>query len=272
MKNYGQSGVSTELEFGKNGTKIKNEASDQMSVLQQDGLALSRMKGANPVDAQDFVTKAYLENKPDAIVTGEIVDGSPAAGTSVGERRIVSVVSGTYPTLGALYYWDGSAWVAESMVDGLRISVSSTISQTGLELQEGHVYVYDATFDPGQNADWVDVGPSQGETNLYKAVTVDWDFNDQGTPLAIGTIPAGAIIDEILVSVDTVMDGTAPLIEVALATDGTIMADTLIDEAEVGLYQADFLQKVASSQAINISITGTGATTGAGSVLVKYKN
>lgn len=272
MKNYGQSGVGSTLEFGKNGTQIKNEASDQMAVYQNNLSDLSRMKGADPVDAQDFVTKAYLERQADVVATGNFETGSET-GSYNGQIFVVSKTGLTAPldVLGSIHRWNSttSAWEAITMVDGIRIAVNDTITGTDLTLEQGHLYIWDLDLNP--TSGWVDIGPAATEQNIYKAVTASFDFNDQGGAVSIGTIPAGAVIDEMLIQVDTAFDGTAPLLSISLATDGLIMADTLSDAEEAGLYQADSFVNSSASQAVSINVAGTGATQGAGRVIVKFK-
>jgi hypothetical protein len=61
MNNYGQKSVSELLEFSKKGPKIKKILDDLFGVYENDETALSRMQGKDPVNAQDFVTKTFLE-------------------------------------------------------------------------------------------------------------------------------------------------------------------------------------------------------------------
>jgi hypothetical protein len=270
MKNYGQSGVSSELEFGKNGTKLKNNASDQMQVLQNDGTSLSRMNGADPIDAQDFVTKGYLEREPDTIASGNIETGSET-GSFVGQTFVVtkSGLSAPFNVLGSLHYWDGTDWVAVAMADGLRLSVDDTITGTDFTLEEGFLYIYD--LDLNATYGWNTVGPAAVEQNLYKAVSNNFSFADQGGNVSLGTIPAGSVIDEIVVNITTAFDGTSPSLVVELA-DATVVQDSsLNDPEEIGLYQNDAYIINSTSQAVQVTVGGSAATAGAGSALVKYK-
>lgn len=61
MKNYGQNSVSDKIEFSKKGPKIKKILDDLFGTFENNETNLARMQGKDPIDAQDFVTKAFLE-------------------------------------------------------------------------------------------------------------------------------------------------------------------------------------------------------------------
>jgi hypothetical protein len=145
MKNYGQSGVSSELEFGKNGTKLKNNASDQMQVLQNDGTSLSRMNGADPIDAQDFVTKGYLEREPDTIASGNIETGSET-GSFVGQTFVVTKSGLSAPFVNITTAFDGtSPSLVVELADATVVQDSSLNDPEEIGLYQNDAYIINST-------------------------------------------------------------------------------------------------------------------------------
>lgn len=61
MNNFGQKSVSEILEFSKNGPKIKKILDDLFGAYENNESALARVQGKDPVNPQDFVTKAFLQ-------------------------------------------------------------------------------------------------------------------------------------------------------------------------------------------------------------------
>lgn len=61
-KQYSLSGVNRVVDLGKDGLRLANVNNDHVEAQNVDSTALVPFSGADPVDAQNFVTKHYLEN------------------------------------------------------------------------------------------------------------------------------------------------------------------------------------------------------------------
>lgn len=68
MNNFGQKSVSEILEFSKNGPKIKKILDDLFGAYENNESALARVQGKDPVNAQDFVTKAFLSANTQTLI------------------------------------------------------------------------------------------------------------------------------------------------------------------------------------------------------------
>jgi hypothetical protein len=62
VKNFGLEGVASSLQLGKGGANLVAD-SGKIAAKTADGSALTNLEAANPVAAQDVVTKTYLDNK-----------------------------------------------------------------------------------------------------------------------------------------------------------------------------------------------------------------
>ena len=70
-KNYGQSGLSSIVEFGKDGSLIKNNGGI-FELKNNDDSAYVRLVIADPQNDNEAVTKKYLETRSHVSVTGQI--------------------------------------------------------------------------------------------------------------------------------------------------------------------------------------------------------
>lgn len=109
------------------------------------------------------------------------------------------------------------------------------------------------------------------DSSQVKYVSVDFAF-DTSSPFNIGSaVPANSTVIRCMVQIDTAFDGTTPQIDIG---DGgqadRIMADTLINEDTPGLYVANVWVEYASLTQLTGTLTLSGATQGAGSVLIQY--
>jgi hypothetical protein len=111
--------------------------------------------------------------------------------------------------------------------------------------------------------------PFPSTADALKTVLVPFQYNTS-TASSVA-IPAGAIIDEVRVIVDTAFDGTAV---VAVGNNGTVDAyvattDTLLsltDRYEFGQSAG----ALGAADNIVVTVTGGGATMGSGRVIVSY--
>lgn len=99
---------------------------------------------------------------------------------------------------------------------------------------------------------------------------VDFTF-ETSSPFNIGdALPSGADVVGWMVKVDTTFDGTTPTLDIGDAGDDDAIApDTQIDLGTADLYAGDCWVDESSTQVIG-TLALSGATQGAGSVLIKY--
>ena len=104
-----------------------------------------------------------------------------------------------------------------------------------------------------------------------KYVTVDFAY-DSSSPLNIGSaLPANATVLRSRVKVDTTFDGTTPTLAIGISGSTTdIMSTTDNNLQTATLYvKNNWVEYVSSSQLI-ATITVSGASQGAGSILVEF--
>lgn len=100
---------------------------------------------------------------------------------------------------------------------------------------------------------------------------VDFAF-DTTSPFNVGSsLPANATVIKYFVQVDTVFDGTTPQLDIGDSGDpDAIAADSEIDLTATGLYTGDKWVEYASATQVIGTLTLSGATAGAGSVLIQF--
>lgn len=94
VKNYGLTGVGSDVQLGKGGSRLK-EVSGRIEVKDVTDAAYVNVAGLDPVDSQDFVTKAYFENNAASASNKLEV---PDDGTHGGAVNSWSVGATTYST------------------------------------------------------------------------------------------------------------------------------------------------------------------------------
>lgn len=270
MKNFNLKGVASELQFGKRGPKLSKDVDEKFHIKDALG-AYTNMKGASPVDAEDFVTLGYLRNNAiQAVVKGTINSAGDTASGQALPHGYIAVVSASgltapYDTVGELFRWDTTldSWAPVAMQEGFVVTVNNTLTGANLTLEEGFVYVWEG----GQ---WLNNGDTPVEADVYKAHAEE-QTNLTGSELSTYQIPAGALIDEIIVDVFTAFDDPAADLTATLNVDATPVIDASdCDLSVVGRYKIEKLIDSNSLQAINFAISGA-STVGGYAVVVKYK-
>ena len=104
-----------------------------------------------------------------------------------------------------------------------------------------------------------------------KFVTVDFAY-DTSSPFNIGSaVPDASTVIKFMVQVDTIFDGTTPTLSIGDAGDTDRIATTAeIDLETAGLYTDDKWVEYASSTQLTGTLTVSGATAGAASVVIMY--
>lgn len=264
-KHYELSGVSSDVELGKRGPRLKVE-SGTIAHRNQDDDAYVIARGAHPVDDNDLVTKYYLETRADVRVTGQIDGGSPPAAGTAGRIFICTTAGGAY-TLGYLYRDDGTQWVEIVPGEGLVIAVTDALTGGTDEYEADHLYIWDA-----DNTEWDDLGPSPTPTSTVKTARLSIVYTDTGANLVVN-IPANAIVTKVMLNVTQAWDDSNPTVEVGDATDADRLMTALgNDLAKVGLYVVDAGYLYGAATDVNITLadnTGT-PTQGQARVVIQY--
>ena len=280
-KKYRQSGVSNVLEFSKGGAKVKN-SSGAIEARNNGDSAYAVLRAADPVAANDVVTKQYLEaNGPAISVIGNIYDSgstTPASTqfTGAGQEGKIAICNETVGSFTALNLyrldtWETdvatSSWTEITAAENMIIAVSDASSGGSPAYSADHLYVYDA-----DNTEWDDVGPAASVTAVNKNFRAALAFGTS-TPVAIGTpAAANAIISKVIVDVTTAFDGTAPTLDIGVSgTTDLYMDQTEIDLKTIGTYIVDLYELDSGPTAIIGTYAADSSAAGAASILVKYE-
>ena len=164
-KEYGVNGLAPIIEIGKAGAKLKNNAGVLESRNNADA-DFAIMRGATPVDANDLVTKAYLEAYGAPVVIGNIYDNTgpdSAQFTGAGQEGFLAICNETTGSFTVDYIyrldtWDTdvatSTWTEIVPTEGMTF-VNANASSGGVDSYTAdHIYLWDADAPAG----WVDVG------------------------------------------------------------------------------------------------------------------
>jgi len=265
-KRYGVTGIGTDVELGKQGTRIINN-SGAVELKDKDGNFVVG-RGAAPVAENDFVTKKYLETKADVTVSGQIDGANPPAAVP-GAVYVVTTTGGTY-TAGELYYGiTGPTWEAITVPDGLKIVVTVALTGGTLEFAADTLYVWDA----GTSA-WLKIGPApEAVTGVEKTERASLVF---GTP---GVIPVGSpvaingIVIGVIVNVSVAFDGDTPatLIIGDVGDTDRLMTNAEVDLSKVGRYLVDPYYLYASATQVNATLgVGANPSAGAAQIIVQW--
>jgi hypothetical protein len=104
----------------------------------------------------------------------------------------------------------------------------------------------------------------------------EWTYLDDGVVLTVGVLPAGAVIHKPMSGVDVQVvtnAGTNNLMDIGTTADDDLYA-TNLSTASIAFVPLDeaVSMKVAADTTITatLDLTGTAATTGAGSIVIAY--
>ena len=124
--------------------------------------------------------------------------------------------------------------------------------------------------DPNTNGGDV-VNLSQLYASPVQHAKVSFAYNTS-SPINIGSaVPAGATVIGWMVQVDTLFDGTTPTLSIGDAGDDDSIATTAqIDLESTGLNTGDSWAEYISSTQVIGTLTVSGASQGAGKILIKY--
>lgn len=258
-KQYGLTGISSSVEFGKGGSRIKESSGIIEARNNADG-AYVIVRGLDPVGDSDLVTKQYLTTGASGgivSVTGQI-DGTAPPAVVPGAIYIVTKTGGSY-TLNELWYGGSVAWI--KITSAYRtMYVTTALTGNTREYAANAIYVYDG-------ADW------WRATNYYSVHDiVKFSFtnltnasvgtNTFGINIPVGgpgNIPASAYILRASVKVVTVFDGSSTL-SIGDSVDGVsaYMATSEIDLTTQGTYISQLQDgPTASARLFTATLAGT---------------
>lgn len=147
---------------------------------------------------------------------------------------------------------------ATGMTGNLTLTMPATAGSSGQAL----------ATDGAGNLTWV----SAGDTTLADKVnTTTLAFGDT-SPVAAMTLPAGAIVKQVDVIVDTPFNGGTPTASVGISgTTSKYMASTLMDLKTAGRYIATpSLPAAGADEAVIITYASSGSTAGSARFLITY--
>jgi len=261
-KEYGQTGVASEVEFGKGGPKLKDE-SGKLTAYQNDGATLQEVEGAAPTGPNAFATREYVDTRSGAPVTGQIPGSSPPAVVD-GAFYICTETGGAY-TEKNLYYGKGGSWIEKVPVEGMTIHVTDALTGYNQEYLADHVYIWDADAST-----WNDIGPYNTKTVKTERVTLA--FGDTGVNNIGSALPANARVRSVKANVTQTFDGTTPVLKVGDASDDDRhMTEAENDLETVGLYQTEVAHLYGSQTQVTATLTiGGTPTQGAVALEIEY--
>lgn len=275
VKNYGLSGIYSNVELGKGGPRVMQSAG-VVSFRNAGDSAYAVVRGAEPSGANDLATKAYVDKLAAVFVKAQmkndvarLPDDSGLFVPSEGDIAIVTTVGASWDTLKVLLVYRGAAWEhlfsGGVTPEGLRMTVTDSISG-GTDTYTGdHVYVWDA-----DGSVWVDVGPATALQNVTYGFKATLAFGDS-SPKTIKANATGRAV-RVIVNVTTAFDGTAPTLKIGDAgvTD-RLMATTEVDLKTIGIYIADCYYTYATTNIIATYVQDS-STVGAATIEVQVIN
>ena len=277
-KNYRQDGLSSSVELGKGGARVRDN-SGVIEARNNADSALAVFRAADPITATDVVTKQYLLANGNVTVIGNIYDvGATTPGstqfTSAAQDGFIAICNETVTTFtaGNLYRLDEwntdaatSTWTEIVASEGLRFVMSDVSSGGSPVYAADHVYIYDL-----DGTVWVDVGPAAAASAIIKSLRSALVFGTS-SPLAIGTPAANSVITKIIVKVTTAFNGTAPLLDIGIAgTTDLYMDRTEIDLNAIGTYIVNLYELDGAGTAMIGTYAADSSTAGAASIFVEY--
>lgn len=295
-KNYGLTGIGGNVELAQDGPRIK-DSSGAVEARNNADSAYAIMRVADGSAANDAVNKGQLDAATAvnsfATVAGDTGtatadstmdtltltggDGIDTAATDDPEVVTISVdVTDIIDTAAGLTEATNNIQVNLESDGGLQFDGTNH----GVEIKpDATTGATVAPLTVGSNGAGVTVDNSTikhtagtlAAKDVMQYRKVDFAY-DTSSPFNIGeAVPDGATVIGFMVQVDTIFDGTTPTLSIGHSGSvSAIAATTDIDLETAGLDVGDRWVEYPSSTQIIGTLTVSGASQGAGSVLIKY--
>ena len=263
-KNYGLSGVSTDVELGVDGLRIISDGT-AVSLRNNANSAYAELLVADPTTDNAAATRGWVERRYDVSATDQI-DGTAPPAVVVGAIYMCTTSGGIY-TAGYLYRGEGAAWVEIIPYNGMRIVVTTALTGGTLTFLADHIYLWD-----GDTSVWVDVGPYIAPTKFVKSERVNLAFGSAGTVNIGASVPINARPYQVIINVTQAFNGT-PKSLVAVGDAGStsrLMATSEANLNKVGIYFVNCNYNYGASTQLIATYTAAGAGTGAATIEVLY--
>ena len=266
-KNYGLSGVSTDVELGVAGLRIISDGT-AVSMRNNANNAFVELKVADPTSDDAAVTKRFVERRYDVSVTDQIDGGAPPVVVD-GAVYVCTTTGGIY-TEKYLYRGESGSWVEIIPYNGMRIVVTTALTGGNITFTGDHVYLWD-----GDTSNWVDVGPYTLPGQFVKSVRANLAFGSGGTVNIGSQVPTNARPYMVIINVTQLFNGTGPTPSVTVGDAGSTARLMLSGESnlkKVGIYvvNCNFNYGSATQLTATFTAAGSGASTGAATIEVLY--
>jgi hypothetical protein len=276
VNKFGQTGVGSNVKFGKSGSRIK-ETGGQLEARNAADSALTQMRGADPIDDQDFVTKGYLEKTADIRVVGEIYDNAGVTGSpsnaNIGDIYIAKDTVGLF-LANYLYRFKNAVAISAAISsdfeeipvsEALKITVSDELANGGFTLTADHVYIWDE-----DNTVWTDGGLAASQVDASKSEKDVVVFSDAPSKV-LENIKAGSSVLKAVVKVTTPFDDAAELTIGYAGSQSSVMAASEVDLQTAGTYISECFVEFGSDTDVLAYISQT-PTVGQLSIELGYVN
>lgn len=262
-KKFGLVGIASNVQFGKGGPRIKNNAGVLQAKNAADN-ALVNFQALAPVNDNDVVTKRYLETQANVIINGQIDGGTPPSPVD-GLIYIVTTAGGAF-ALNEIYRREAGVFVLLPLVDGFVISVADPLIGGVDEYAMGR-YMYDL-----DTTSWIYIGPAAAVSKIDSNEIVTLAFGSAATLNIGAALPLGAIAKKVYVNVTQAFDGIDPILDIGDAGDANRLMDNAeIDLKTVGLYVSDVYNLYGASTQLEAAYVADSSTVGQANILVEYR-
>jgi hypothetical protein len=270
VKQYGLSGVGTNIELGKNGFQIQYDSvNGWIEILQSDGSTLGTLQVAEPSANSDVSTKLYVDTQ-----VNNLIDSAP--GTLDTLNEIAAALNDDpdfYTTItGLINDKADSSTVTEidANVDDLITLSGVAENSTDLGTFTGSVITDNSTVKEALQDLETEIDQINADTSGHVHATLT---KDSTSPADIGStdIPSGSTVEKVVVNV-TEAWGAGATMEIGHSGDTDLWATSSeIDLTEVGQYVITPLYGLTAADYRAIATMNHNASgTGSAFVFVKY--
>lgn len=252
---------------GDSGSAIADSATDTLTIV--GGTGIGTVAADDPETVTINVSDAGItETQLNASVAGDGLDGGAGSALSVDITDLIDTDYGLTESLNNLMVnlESDSGMQFDAINGGIELKPDSTTGATVAPLTVG-------ANGAGVTVDNDTIEHSTGTLSVKDGMRyrkVDFAY-DTSSPFNIGdALPVNAIVIGWMVQVDTTFDGTTPTLSIGDSGDADGIATTAqIDLESAGLNVGDAWVDESSTQ-VTGTLTVSGASQGAGSLMIKF--